>query len=124
MLYFKFEFDPTNKIMYKFYYGSISLQLITQSWDFAISGKLIPEQTVGFILDYRQANFVVEIGQLDQIATYYRLHPETFEGKRIAIVTESSKDVVVPILVSEKDFGYQSRPFSTMDSAIKWVLNR
>ncbi|MGQ8336789.1 hypothetical protein ACUNWD_09580 [Sunxiuqinia sp. A32] len=42
---------------------------------------------------------------------------------KIAIVTESPKDIVIPTLVQNEDDGYLSRPFSSIEAAIKWVLS-
>lgn len=121
---YRYEFNETLKIMYKYYFGDVTLDLITSSWDWAIQNQIIPSGAVGFLLDYKQANFQVPIAELPGISDYYRAHPELFHNKRIAVVTENPKDVVVPILVSEKDFGYQSRPFSTVKAGVSWILNR
>lgn len=123
-LKYRYEFDEKSRIMYKFYYGPITIQHIQESWNWAASTNAIPDETVGFILDYRKASLDIEIDQLQEISKFYRLHPKLFKGKRIAIVTESHKDVVIPILVSEKDEGYRSRPFSTISAAIKWILRQ
>lgn len=121
---YKYEFNEKYKIMYKYYYGDISLGMITNSWNWAIQNQIIPPDTAGFLLDYRLGHLQVSIAELSGISTYYRTHPELFLNKRIAIVTENPRDVVVPILVSEKDSGYQSRPFSTTKAGINWILNR
>jgi hypothetical protein len=120
---YKYQFDKDSGILYKFYYGVITLEDIYTSWDYAIANDQIPSETKGFILDYRKASLDIEIFEYSKIADYYRMHIEIFKDKKIAIVTESVQDIVIPILVETKDQGYKSRPFSKLEPAIKWVLD-
>jgi len=57
-----------------------------------------------------------------EIASFYKKHPEVFGGYKIAIVTVTPRDIVIPVLVEMHDDGYRSRPFSTLDAAIFWIL--
>ncbi|MBU1368877.1 MAG: hypothetical protein KJ578_02725 [Bacteroidetes bacterium] len=117
-----YKFDDQLKILFKTYHGAITIQDLTRTWDEAIEQNHIPANVKGFILDYREAGFNIPLDRYKEIPAYYRLHPEVFEGYRIAILTNSPKDIVIPVLVEMEDFGYQSRPFSTLEAAVKWVL--
>jgi hypothetical protein len=119
----KYNFDDTTRILYKYYFGTITLEDIFTSWNDAISNNIIPEDTKGFILDYTEANFDLEFNELDKIPEYYREHLDIFGNKKIAVITQSVKDIVYPILVEKKDSGYSSRPFYTLEAAIEWVLS-
>jgi hypothetical protein len=119
----KYNFDDTTGILYKYYFGTITLDDIFTSWNDAISNNIIPEDTKGFILDYTKANFDLEFNELDKIPDYYRQHLDIFGNKKIAVITQSVKDIVYPILVEKKDSGYSSRPFYTLEAAIEWVLS-
>jgi len=119
---FKYIFDETTGILYKYYYGPITLGDIYSSWDEAISKNLIPKETKGFILDYRKANFDIDVKDSPGIADYYKNHLDVFGNYKIAIITQSPKDVVIPMIVEEKDDGYSSQPFYTVKAAIKWIL--
>jgi hypothetical protein len=121
---FDYRFDSKNKILYKYYYGEISITDITTSWDYAIQNKLIPEGTLGFILDYTHATFQIKISEYNQIPLYYKQHPEHFFGHRIAIITNNPADTVITMLVKEKDAGYESQPFATEEAAQRWVLQK
>lgn len=120
---FKYSFDNKTEILYKYYFGVITLEDITSSWDDAIREGLIPENTKGFILDYRQATFQIELNETSGIADYYHSHLEIFGEKKIAIITKSPEQVMVPSLVELKDDGYSSRPFYTLSAAVSWVLS-
>ena len=119
---FKYVFDNATGILYKYYYGTITYEDIFSSWDYAISNNLIPKETKGFILDYRNATLENLLKEYWKISDYYKKHLDIFGNKRIAIITEKPKDTVVPALVAQKDEGYLSRPFYTPEAALLWVL--
>jgi hypothetical protein len=118
---FEYSFDKKTGILYKIYYGDITLLDITSSWDRAIKENIIPKETIGFILDYRNASFNIPIKETSGIAGYYKQHLEIFGNKKIAILTDTPDRIRIPTLVELLDEGYISRPFSTMNAAIAWV---
>jgi len=119
---FKFVFDDSTGILYKYYYGSITIEDISSSWDYAIAHNLIPKNTKEFILDYRKATFQIKLTEYEMIADYYKQNLDIFRNKKIAIITQTSKDVIIPALVETKDDDYSSAPFYTLSAAINWVL--
>ncbi len=119
---FKYMFDEATGIMYKYYYGPITIKDINSSWDFAITNNLIPKKTKGFILDYRKASFDIKLSDYRRIAEYYSQHLEIFRDKKIAILTQSVEDVAIPTLVETLDNQYSSQPFYTIEAALQWVL--
>lgn len=119
---FAFQFDDSTRILYKHYFGLITLEDIYSSWDYAINNKIIPSGTRSYILDYREASFDIKIKEYHRIANYYADHLEVFKNCKIAIITQTPKDVVIPALVETKDKGYISKPFYSIEAAIDWVL--
>lgn len=119
---FRFEFDSSTGLFFKYYYGSTTIDDLIGSWDYAIENKLIPATVKGFILDYREANFSLSAADREEIPRYYKLRLNVFGSRKIAIITLNPKDIVVPILVRRQDSGYQSQPFSTIEAAIRWIL--
>jgi len=117
-----YRFDTTTGIVIKTYHGSITLSDIHNSWLRAFSQESFPLENKGFVLDYREAVLDMEIRENASIADFYKRHLRYFGNKKIAIVTENPNDIVIPMLVREKDSGYESRPFSTMEAALQWVL--
>jgi hypothetical protein len=120
---FRYSFDDSTKILFKYYFGQITIEDIYSSWDYAISKNLIPKETKGFILDYREASFNFKVREYYKIAEYYQKHLEIFGGFKIAIISQTPQDVVIPTLVETKDDGYLSRPFYTVEAAVLWVLS-
>lgn len=121
---YKYIFDKDSLILFKYYYGPITLEDIYSSWDYAIENDLIPKETKGFILDYREANFTLKPNEFPEIANYYKNHLAVFKGLKIAILSQNPRDVVIPTLVQTKDEGYESRPFYTLDAALDWILGK
>ncbi|PLX02856.1 MAG: hypothetical protein C0595_09315 [Marinilabiliales bacterium] len=120
---FKYHYDDSIGIMFKYYYGPISIEDIESSWEYVFENDIIPKNVKGFILDYKHANFSFNIEKYITIPEFYKKHLEIFGNKKIAIITVQPKDIVIPVLVSNNDDGYISRPFSTLESAILWVLS-
>lgn len=120
---FEYKFNNSLSILFKTYYGPITIEDIESSWVYAFENNIIPKVKKGFILDYRNSNFNIEIEDHILIANFYKKHIDIFGNYKIAILTENPKDIVIPILVEAKDEGYSSRPFSTLEAAIEWILS-
>ncbi|RXP57896.1 hypothetical protein EC396_06340 [Lutibacter sp. HS1-25] len=119
---YKYHFDASLGVLFKYYYGEISVTDISSSWKYAFDNNLIPKETKGFVIDYTNASFAMEVQQHNLIADFYRDHIEEFDKCKIAVITLNPKDIVIPILVGSKNLGCESQPFSTLEAAIEWVL--
>ncbi len=119
---FKYQFDNITGIFYKTYIVEINIDDIKSSWKYAFEKKIIPSGTKGFILNYKKAKLKMNINEHLLIANFYKNNLAVFGGSKIAVITKRPKDIVIPFLVETKDDGYHSKPFSTISSAIEWVL--
>lgn len=119
---FEYIYDDATEIMYKYYFGGITLEDISSSWDYAFEHHLIPKGTKRFILDYKLATFDVRINEHPAIANFYRNNLSVFRGCKIAIVTNLNKDYVIPLMVEKLDEGYESKPFTEIDDAVDRVM--
>ncbi len=120
---FTYRFSKSLGVFFKNYNGNITLENINSSWDYIISNHLIPPETKGFVLDYRNAIMNIPPNHHDGIVDYYTKHLDVFGGLKIAILADNPQNVVITVLVESKDNGYKSKPFSTMQAAIAWVLS-
>lgn len=120
---FKYHFNSSLGVLYKYYYGDITLEDITSSWEHAFENNLVPKGVKGFILDYREASFDIKIEEHTHIADFYKNNLDVFGNLKIGIITEEPNDIVIPILVESIDDGYSSQPFTTHEAALEWVLN-
>lgn len=119
----RYHFDQSTGILFKVYFGDITLKDIVETWDQGIENNLIPADNKGFIVDYRKARILIGDDDRPGIAEYFKDHLDVFGGKKIAVVTEDYRDIIQPILVMELDEGYSSRPFSTIEAATGWILD-
>lgn len=119
-----YHYDKSSGILHKKYHGSIQLDDIFNSWKDYMENRQGNEKINGFILDYRDANFQIEPIDATKISAFYRAHLDFFGGFKIAIITDSPKDIVIPTLVALENHGYESRPFATMEAAKMWVLEQ
>lgn len=120
---FEYKFNKSLCILFKTYYGFITIDDIESSWEYAFENDLIPKEKKGFILDYRNSNLNINIEEHILIANFYKKHIDVFGNYKIAIITENPRDIVIPILVETKDEGYSSKPFSTIEAAEIWILS-
>lgn len=118
---FKYLYNEDSKIFYKYYLGNISFEDIQKSWNYIISNQLMPNESTGIIIDYRDATIQMEPKEHSKISQFYHDNIETFRSKKIAILIEDPKDIVIPMLVRLKDDGYTSKTFSTEKAAISWI---
>ena len=100
---FDYRFDRKHGILYKFYFGDITIKDIESSWELAKVKNLIPEGTKRFLLDYRKATFNMSYTEYSKIIEYYKNNLEIFRNTKIAIVTQNEKDIIIPTLVHSKD---------------------
>lgn len=120
---FKIEYDEQTGILYKYYFGPITIENIESSWLFAFENHLIPRKVKGFILDYRKGTFNIKTDEYIKISIFYKQHLDIFGNHKIAVITQKPGDVVIPILVEREDKGYSSKPFYTLEAAIEWILH-
>lgn len=120
---FNYQFNDSLRVIFKYYYGSITITDITSSWEYAFENQLVPKETRGIILDYRKATFNVSLDEYQAIPDFYKKHLAIFGNLKIAILTVNPMDVVIPTLVESRSEGYCSKPFSTLEAAISWTLS-
>ncbi|MBN2616133.1 MAG: STAS/SEC14 domain-containing protein [Bacteroidales bacterium] len=118
---YSYYYDAESGIMYKSYFGEITVEDIESSWEAAIEQNLIPEHTKKYIIDYRKAILKVKSTEHSAISDFYKKYPSTFKDARIAVISDSPRNTVIAILVHEKDEGFQSFPFDDLKEALEWI---
>jgi hypothetical protein len=61
------------------------------------------------------------IDEAYRISTFLTGNIQVFQNKKIAFVTSTPEQIVMPVLIREFDTNYQSRPFSTIEAAESWI---
>jgi hypothetical protein len=116
-----FSFDTTQKIFYKQYSGEITFNDFKISWLDAIQNHLFPEETKGFLLDYRKATLLLPLNEASKISNFFIENLHVFKNKKIAFIATTPEQIVIPLMLQEFDFNYQTRPFSTIEAATDWI---
>ncbi len=120
--FYKFELNSELNILYKNYYGPISIENIFSSWEYAFNNEVIPNDVKGFILDFRKSSFDFKTERFIEIVDFYKRNIEIYGGKKVALISTNPSDLVIPILFNSKDKGYSSKSFSTQEAALDWIL--
>jgi len=118
----RFKFDATQKIFYKHYTGKVTYNDFESSWLYAIHNHILPDEIKGFLLDCRMATLAFPLHEAYKISDFFRNHLNLFGNRKIAFIASTPEQIVIPILLLENDFGYQSRPFSTIEAAESWLI--
>jgi len=118
-----FNFDATQKIFYKHYSGEVTYLDFESSWLNVIQNYVFPTETKGFLLDCRNAMFKFSLNEAYKIADFFISHLNIFGNKKIAFIASTPEQIIVPMLLLEYDFNYQSRPFSTIEAAESWIID-
>ena len=119
----EYKYDQSTGIFYKYYYGKVTLQVLTSSWEHAIANNIIPEENLkGFIVDYKNATLKMDTNEASGIADFYNKHLNIFRNMKIALIMEKPDQVIFPILVESKGVNYFPRPFYSHEAALDWIL--
>lgn len=119
---FGFSFDNSRGIFYKYYSGEVSFNEFESSWLYIIRNQFLPNEAKGILIDYRDAFVNSPIDEAYRISTFFSCNLKVFNNKKIAFVTSTPEQIVLPVLVREFEYNYQSRPFSTIEAAEHWLI--
>ena len=118
----EYKFDESTGIMYKYYHGDVTLEVIISSWEYAIDNNVIPRKVKGFILDCRDANLKKKISETSGMSDFFNKHRDIFRNLKVAIITEKPDQVVIPMVIESEGVEFFPRPFFTEYAAVKWIL--
>jgi len=96
--------------------------------DFIHSRKIISSDSeynpnFDLILDYREANMVVDKNEIDLFVDYFKNHSSIVGVRRSAYLTTDPKQVVVTTLFSSaiSDLDVRPKTFSTLKGVVNWI---
>lgn len=115
--------DQQGRIISIRYTGVITIQDLENYWIEVIDKDIIDSKIRGFILDCRNTVMNIDVEKISMLSSLFKTHLDIFQEKRFAYVTESPSQIILPLLLQEDDHFYESRPFSTTEAAMAWVLN-
>lgn len=110
------------KVLYKSFKGTITARDFELQWQLAIDNNVISSDILGFIIDCRHAVFKIDAEETSIITKIFRDNPNVFRNKKLAYITRLPEQIILPILLQEHDYNYQTKPFSTKEAALNWIL--
>lgn len=115
--------EELGKIITIRYSGIITISDIINNWIEVISKKLINEEVQGFILDCRSTDMNLDLEEISVISDLFKSNLHLFNKKRFAYLTSSPNQIILPLLLQEDEHFYESKPFSTKEAAVHWLMN-
>ena len=79
----EYKFDESTGIMYKYYHGDVTLEVIISSWEYAIDNNVIPRKVKGFILDCRDANLKMKISETSGMSDFFNKQRDIFRNLKV-----------------------------------------
>ena len=119
---FHFSFDNSRKICYNSFSGSLSYDDLELSFRYLIHNKFLPETAKGILIDYRDTQIQSPIDIAQKLLSFLTGNHEVFNQKRIAFVSSTPDQVLIPMLMGESASSFESRPFSTIEAAENWLI--
>lgn len=111
-----------DKVLYKSFKGNITAKEFESQWQFAIENDIISPDTLGFIIDCSQATFSIDADETYKLSKLFRDNLNIFQHKKMAYITRLPEQIIFPILMQEHDFLYETKPFSSKEAALEWML--
>ncbi|MFC2129777.1 hypothetical protein ACFLQX_03235 [Bacteroidota bacterium] len=112
-----------SKVLIRTFKSLGTMNHIIDSWQYVIDHKILEENQIGVISDFRDADLQVNMTDLELLKNYYNSHSELFGKIKVAQVVDSPK-IVYPILYELKNSKYNSKPFSKLEATIDWVQEK
>lgn len=120
---FNYRYDIKTRILYKEHFGIFYLNDIVNSWEYAITEKIIPNDVKGFLLDYTNAELHYINGDGQKIVNYFNENHLVFGSKSFAVVVSTPSNIILPMIVEEIPKTYFLKTFTTVTAAKNWLLS-
>ena len=118
----KLEYINDGKILVRRVRGKADFDEIYCSWLDVIAKKSVKPTTIGIINDFIGAELDMKITDVKKLISLFESNLEVFGLLRIAVVVDSYKNIVFPMVGGKFSVKINVRPFSTYESAHDWVM--
>ncbi len=117
------KYIDDNKILVRSIRGKADFEEIFDSWKDLINEDYFAPPVIGMINDYCGAELKVDISDMKKIKVLLEDYPDIFKSVKIAVVVDSFKNIVYPMIVEKVSEQANVRPFSTVKAARDWILD-
>jgi hypothetical protein len=117
------KYIDEKKILVRAIRGKANFEEIYDSWKDLINKGYFAPPVIGMINDYCGAELKVDVSDIKKIKVLLEEYPEIFKTIKIAVVVDSFKNIVFPMIVEKVSKQANVRPFSTFEAARDWILD-
>ena len=110
--------ESTNILLREFH-GKVNADDVVESFKY-IFEKYIDEDFTGIISDFTHAKLAMSISDFQKVLKYIKKTPVIFDIQ-LAIIVDTPKKVIFPILAKTRLKKLNIKPFSTLSAALKWL---
>jgi hypothetical protein len=110
-----------NKILVRTVRGKADFEEIYGSWKELIKEGYFNPPVIGIINDFCGAQLNVNASDIKHIKVLLEEDPQIFKDIRIAVVVDSFKNIVFPMIIEKVSKQANVRPFSAFQAAYDWI---
>ena len=115
------KYIDDNSILLRKVRGKAEFHEIYCSWNDMIKNGEIKPDIKGIINDFHNSELIMNIADVKKLIDLFEENYNIFGGKKIAVVVDSYKNIVFPMVGQKFASKMEVRPFSTFDAAYDWV---
>ena len=111
----------SESILIRNFVGKVTVQDIIDSWEYLRENKLVNKNIKGVLNNLSNCELTMNLKSFEIVLSYIKKQ-DFLKGVKIAVVSNSSKIIIFPILAEKQQGSLKIKPFSTFDAAVNWIL--
>lgn len=120
IIYRKHETYP-NHILIRDFVEKVSVSDIIESWKYLIENKMISPDIKGIINNLEGCKLEMNMEGFETIMAFMTKQKE-LHGIKLAVVCDCPENIVFPMRGEFEQNQLQIKPFTLMNSAVKWII--
>lgn len=118
--YKKHERYP-DEILIRNFVGNVGADDIIDSWKYLIENKLIDKSTKGVINNLTGCDLFLDLNNFKTVLSFLKKQKK-LHGLKLAVICDTPKKTVFPILGGLDQNNFEIKPFSTAEAAVSWIM--
>lgn len=119
IFYEKHDLYPESILIRKFT-GKVNAKDIIASWEYICENKLIDKKIKGVINNLSDCELIMDMESFKSVMAYMKKQ-DCLKKIKLAVITDTPKTIVFPILGAERERELKIKPFSTTEASVNWV---
>lgn len=120
IIYKKHDLHPES-ILIRDFIGEVSVNEIMESWQYLIERKMITDRIKGVINNLSNCNLIMDMEGFKTLMAYIKKQ-KNLKGIKLAVITETPRTIIFPVIGEFSEKELKIKPFSTMAAAVDWIL--